>query len=99
MDALIVQLLTLLKPVFEAYAGNFGWALQVIAIVGTLRLFVKPIIAAVEAAIKESASKKDDVILEKVQANGIYKVLLFLLDLFASIKPLPKEVPVVSQKK
>lgn len=84
------QVLTFLKPLIEAYGGNFGAAVQVVAIVGTLRLFFKPIMAAVESAVKESASTKDDEVLASVQANPIYKGFVFLLDLLASIKLKPK---------
>jgi hypothetical protein len=84
------QVLTFLKPLIEAYGGNFGVAVQVVAVVGTLRLFFKPIVAAVESAVKESSSTKDDELLATVQGNSIYKGFIFLLDLIASIKLKPK---------
>lgn len=88
----LTQILGFLKPLMEAYAGNYGWALAVVAYVGTFRLFFKPIMAAIETSIKESESKADDKVLEKVQGNVVYKAFVFLLDLLASIKLKPKAV-------
>lgn len=84
------SILEILKPLIEAYAGNYGWAIQVVAIVGTFRLFFKPIMAAVEAAVAQSESKKDDEMLGKLQGNVIYKGFIFLVDMIASIKIKPK---------
>lgn len=91
---LIQQLLTLLAPVLASVAGEHGVALQIIAIIGTLRIFIKPIMAAIEAGVLQSESKKDDEVLAKVQGNKITKLVLFLIDLVASIKPVKKPVPV-----
>lgn len=84
------EVLVFLKPLIEAYGGSFGVAVQVVAWVGSFRLFFKPIMAAIESAVKESESKKDDEVLAKVQENKIYKLVIFLLDLLASIKIKPK---------
>jgi DMSO reductase anchor subunit len=91
---IVQQLLTLLAPVLAAYAGDHGVVVQVLSIIGTLRLFFKPIMAAIEVAVAQSESKKDDEVLAKVQGNKIYSLVLFLIDLLASIKPVKKPVPV-----
>jgi len=85
------QLLAIVAPLLSAYVGDFGWAVQVVSIVGTLRLFFKPIMAAVTSAVKESSSLKDDEILGKVTGNSIYKGFVFLIDLISSIKVNPKK--------
>jgi hypothetical protein len=80
------QLALILGPLLSAYVGDFGVAVQIVSIVGTLRLFFKPIMAGVEQAIKDSPSQEDDIILGKVQKNIFYKGFIFVLDLVSSIK-------------
>ena len=85
------QLSQILAPLLSAYVGDFGWAVQVVAIVGTFRLFFKPIFAGIEKAVKESPSLNDDEVLGKVTSHSIYKGFVFLLDLIGSIKVNPKK--------
>ena len=87
---MLMQIMGFLKPLIEAYAGDFGVAIQVVSIVGTLRLVIKPIMAGIEQAVKDTESKSDDVVLAKVQGNIIYKGFFFLIDLLASLKLKPK---------
>lgn len=84
------QVFAFLSPLIGAYAGEYGWAVAAVAYVGSFRLFFKPIMAAVESAVKGSESKSDDEILNKVQGNIIYKGFIFLVDMLASIKIKPK---------
>jgi len=86
----ITSIMGFLKPLIEAYAGNYGAAIQVVAIVGTLRLVIKPIMAGIAQAVKDTESKKDDEILSKIEGNVFYKAFFFLLDLIASLKLKPK---------
>jgi len=83
-------ILEVLSPLIEAYAGNYGWALAAVAYVGTFRLFFKPIMAAIESAVLTSETQKDDELLKKVTGNSIYKAVIFLVDMLASIKIKPK---------
>jgi hypothetical protein len=85
------QLSVILAPLLSAYIGDFGWAVQVVSVVGTLRLFFKPIMAGIETAVKASESNSDDIILGKVQGNSIYKGFIFLIDLLSSVKVKPKQ--------
>lgn len=62
---------------------------SVIAIVGILRLIVKPIVSILESIAAATESKVDDIALEKVKTSAIYKGLVWLLDYVASVK-LPK---------
>jgi len=83
------QLLLFLKPIVEAYSGNLGGALQIIAIIGSLRLVIKPIMGLIEAYVAITPSKSDDLLPAKIMDNKIYKAVVYLLDWFASLK-LPK---------
>lgn len=83
------QILELLKPLIEVYAGKLGVAVQIISIVGTLRLAIKPIMSVVEAVVMITPSKSDDLLPEKIKQSKAYKTVVFVLDWFASIK-LPK---------
>ena len=55
-------------------------------VIGGFRMILKPLVVGIEAFIKESESKKDDEILEKVKSNVFYKALIFLVDYAFSIK-------------
>lgn len=80
----------IIAPLISAYIGDYGWAVQIVSVVGTLRLFFKPIVAAIESAVAASESKNDDIVLGKVKQNSIYKAFIFVLDLVGSIK-VPKK--------
>lgn len=80
------QLLSFLQPLLETYAGKFGVIVQVVSIIGTVRIIVKPIMVAVEQIVLDTETKKDDLQLEKVKSNKIFKTVIFLLDWFASVK-------------
>ena len=80
------QLISVLAPLISAYAGEFGVAIQIVSVIGTLRVFFKPIFAGIEKAIGDSESKKDDIILGEVKQNAIFKAFIFIIDLVGSIK-------------
>jgi len=84
------QILALVKPLVEAYAGQFGVAIQIISIIGSLRLAIKPIMALVEAVVLITPSESDNDLPARIKENKIYKIVVFLFDWFASIK-LPKK--------
>lgn len=67
-------------------ASKYPVVATVLMVIGTLRVFFKPIFAAIEVAVGESASKRDDEVLAGFKASKFYKVLVFILDLTASIK-------------
>jgi hypothetical protein len=83
------QMLMFLKPMIEAYSGQLGGAIQVIAIIGSLRLVIKPVMGLIEAYVLITPSKEDDLLPAKIKENKAYKMLVYLLDWFASLK-LPK---------
>lgn len=63
-----------------------SWAINALAVIGALRVFFKPIMSAIEAAAKETQSSKDDLIVEKVKSNAIYRAVVWVVDLLASVK-------------
>ena len=80
------QLLNFLSPLISAYAGNAGIVLQIISIIGTLRLLVKPIMAIANIYVNFTPSNDDNIILAKLEKSKIYKGVLFAVDWLLSIK-------------
>jgi hypothetical protein len=80
------QLMEWIKPLVEMYAGSLGPVVQLIAIVGTLRLVIKPLMEAFKAVVAATPSKSDDELPSKVEASSVYKTVLFVLDWLASLK-------------
>jgi len=54
--------------------------------IGTFRLFFKPIFSALEKAVADSASKRDDLILENVKKHRVFKSFVWVLDFLFSVK-------------
>lgn len=80
-----------LKLLIESYGGQFGWAVQVVAWVGTLRLIVKPVMVAIETIVATTETTEDDKKLEEVKASRWYYWFIFVIDWVASIKIQPKK--------
>lgn len=78
-----------LNPLMEMYAGKFGVLVSVISIIGTLRLFVKPVMSLWLAIVEITPNKKDDEFLAKFKESKAYQVAVYILDWFGSVK-LPK---------
>lgn len=83
------QVLSWLSPILEAAAGKYGIVVQVITVVGSLRLIMKPLSELAKAVVKITPSDSDNKIVEKVLNSKIYKTFNFGLDWLGSIK-LPK---------
>lgn len=83
------QIFELLKPLVEVYAGKLGVLVQIISIVGTLRLAVKPVMTLIETVVMITPSESDNSLPDEIRASKAYKMVVFVLDWFASIK-LPK---------
>lgn len=75
-----------MEEVIKAFLGDQGWMVQVLSIVGLLRLTVKPIMEAVQAYVKWTDTPKDDSLVNKVIKSPIYVKFLFVLDWLTSIK-------------
>lgn len=84
------QLLNFLLPIIETYASSFPPSvINIFIIIGSVRIFVKPLMALFQAYVDFTPNTKDDVLPQKLKENKIYKAIAFGLDWFASIK-LPK---------
>jgi hypothetical protein len=86
MEQIIMQILTFLSPVADAYVGNLGWAVAFLSYVATARLLLKPTMTWLHSITEATETKKDNEALEKVEQSSIYKTIIFVLDWIASIK-------------
>lgn len=80
------QIFLFLKPMIEAYVGQFGPAIQIISIIGSLRLVIKPAMELFKAYVAITPSKSDDQLPGQFENSKVYKAVVFSLDWFASIK-------------
>jgi hypothetical protein len=83
------ELLGYLKPVLEMLAGKYGVVAQVLGYMAAARIFFKPIMTIAESYVNLTPSLKDNEKFEKIKASKAYKMVVFLVDMFASVK-LPK---------
>lgn len=68
------------------FLARFPVVHSIVAIVGALRLIVKPIVSAARAVAAMTPSKGDDEFLASVETSRGYKIIAFVLDWLASIK-------------
>jgi hypothetical protein len=57
-----------------------------LAIVGFLRVVIKPIMTGLKELAKTTATKADDQLLNEIEGSKFYHWLLYILDWFTSIK-------------
>ena len=86
MDFSIEMLLNALNPLIAMYGGKFGFLPQLISIVGTLRLFIKPVMGVVDTYVMTTEKKSDDEKWAKIKEGKVFKTVVYFLDWFASIK-------------
>lgn len=85
-----------LLPLIDALFGKLGLSLA--AFIGAARLFVKPLHDAVQLFIKQTPSTRDDIVLERFEASGAWKVFCWALDYTTSIKiGTQRPIPVVEE--
>ncbi len=81
---------TFIRTLVESLLGENGqmlqWFIALSAAVGMLRLFFKPIMECVEKIVSETITKRDDLVLEQLKGNAVYKSFVFLMDLILSVK-------------
>lgn len=80
------QVLQLLEPLLALYGGKLGFLPQVIAVIGSARLFIKPVVSLARAYVDFTPSTADNLAMDKVLDSKVYKAVVFLVDWFASIK-------------
>ena len=86
MEAALEQLAKFLEPLLSVYAGKLGVVAQVITIVGSLRVFLKPVVSLARTYVDFTPSQKDNAALDKVLDSKAYKVASYVLDWFGSLK-------------
>ena len=69
---------------------QFPIVATILAVIGGLRVIFKPIMTAIEAIVAATPSDKDNLVVEGIKANVLYKGFVWILDFFASVK-LPKK--------
>lgn len=79
-------------------AVDHPWIVSVLVLVGTLRILIKPLMTFARLAVGQTASAKDDAILDAVERSWIYTAFLFLLDWLASIKLPAKSAATATDK-
>ena len=80
------QLLSFLQPLIEIYGGSQGWLVSAISIIGSLRLFIKPIMSLISAYVLFTPSVKDDEKFNELEKGNTLKTVIYILDWFSSIK-------------
>lgn len=83
--------LSFLQPIIEAYAGQFGIIVQIIVFVGSLRIFVKPVMSLISTYVIFTKTQKDDIWFAKLQEDKIFKAVIYVIDWLASIKIVAKK--------
>ena len=84
------ELTQVLLPLIEAAGGKYGAVLQAVAIMGSLRVLMKPLQELARAYVNITPNTKDNAWLEGVISSKLYKGIVWLVDLGASVK-LPKK--------
>lgn len=87
---MIETILQALASFIEGFASEYPWLAQIIMIVGTFRLFIKPIMTAIEEIVKLTPGTKDDEKLDEVKSHPAWYWFFFIIDWITSIKIKPK---------
>lgn len=83
--------LSLINPIVIEFASEHPTLATMIVLMGSMRMFAKPVVSAIRQIIVLTPSKADDVWLDKMEKKGWVKVLLYVLDWVSSIKITPKK--------
>jgi hypothetical protein len=79
-------ILVALKPLIETFVGNNGTVLQVVSIIGALRILLKPTMSLAQAVVDVTPTQTDNEKLDKFLGSKTYATLVYVLDWFGSIK-------------
>ncbi|MDD2763472.1 MAG: hypothetical protein PHE83_05800 [Opitutaceae bacterium] len=77
-------------PFVVALALKYPVIITILAAVGTLRFFFKPVVSLIEAYVQSTPSPADDEAIAKVEASAPWKWFCWALDFFCSIKVGPQ---------
>lgn len=75
---------------FISFADKYQFLASVIVVIGTARLFMKPVVTAIEEIVKLTKTTKDDEAVEKAKQSKVYKTFVFIADYILSVKPIQK---------
>ena len=77
-------------PFIVALAMKAPWIITILAVMGGLRFFFKPIISLIESYVKSTPQSNDDEYFDKVEHSRVFKLIAWALDFFASVKVGPQ---------
>jgi hypothetical protein len=83
------EIAALIKPLLELFSGNLGFLAQLVAFMGTARLFLKPFQLLEKPLlefIRATETKKDDELFDKAKDSKFFKTAKFLIDYLFSLK-------------
>jgi len=66
--------------------AKYPMAASIVAVVGVLRITVKPVMSAVRSIVDATATQKDNEFLDNVEGSKIYKAFIYVVDWFSSVK-------------
>jgi len=75
-----------LKSIIESSGMQNELVVQILMIIGMMRVVFKPLMSLVQAIVSITPSLSDDSFLAKMMENKIYKIIAYFLDWAASIK-------------
>jgi hypothetical protein len=78
------------QPFIVSLAAQFPWVFTVLAVVGGLRFFFKPVVSLIEAYVRSTPQKSDDEFFDQVNHSTAFKIFAWLLDFVASVKVGPQ---------
>lgn len=78
-----------LAPIIIGFGESYPIIFTIVFFMGAIRLFMKPIMGAIEIYTAKTPTKSDDEFVAKIKNNIIYKIVSYVLDWAASIK-IPK---------
>lgn len=81
-----MEVLDLIKPLIDLYSGHSGLIVQIISIIGSARLFVKPIMSLAMAYVQVTPTLNDDASLARFMESKFYKTFSYVVDWSLSIK-------------
>ncbi len=98
-NEILEKVLNFVMPWLLSWAQQYPVATMVIAFMGTARLVLKPVFAALPKFVDTTPWAWDNALLHKIMSSKLYPVASFLFDWFGSIKlpqkPKPEEAPKV----
>ena len=87
LSAILLFAMNEIEPLMSLLAGKYGWVSGAVAWMGALRLAAKFMSRQLQTAMTRIvASKTDPELLSVILNNKLYRLVAFLVDLFASVK-------------